>query len=208
MGGVDRRAHWDRRYRAAGVAGVGWFEAVPELSLRLLDRAGAAPDWSLVDVGGGASVLARVLVDRGWSDVTVLDVSPFALAAAQQRTTDPGRVTWIEADLLSWQPARRWRVWHDRAVFHFLTDPADRDRYRGLVHTAVEPGGTVVIITFADNGPATCSGLPVQRYRPGELRAELGDGFTLVAMGDHQHLTPTGDVQPLTWVVAQVDPVS
>jgi SAM-dependent methyltransferase len=203
---VDRSAHWDDRYRTVGAEQVSWFEAEPTASLELLDLAGVTPVTSVIDIGGGASRLAGALVDRGYADVTVLDISADALDQARGGLEHPGAVHWIVADLLTWVPERRWGVWHDRAVFHFLVDPADRATYRALLHHAVEPGGAVIIATFAEDGPTVCSGLPVQRYSADTLVEELGPGFTPVAHGRHGHATPGGTVQHFTWAVLRADP--
>lgn len=195
-----RRTHWDDRYTTIGDTAVSWYEPTPTMSLDALDAVGIAPPASVLDVGGGASRLADALLERGFGDVTVLDVSRAALVAGRERLGDRAEVTWLHTDLLVWQPERTWMVWHDRAVFHFLTEPADRATYRDLLRTAVEPGGLIIVATFAADGPEACSGLPVQRYTPDELADELGPGLTRVASGRHLHHTPSGGTQPFTWV--------
>lgn len=135
-----RAAHWDERYRSVGAEQVSWFEPEPNQSLALVQMAAADHNASVIDIGGGASRLAGMLVDRGYRDVSVLDISQNALDAAKARLPQPEAVTWIHADLLEWVPHRRWHVWHDRAVFHFLTEPRDRATYRSLLRRAVEPG--------------------------------------------------------------------
>jgi Methyltransferase domain len=200
---VDRAAHWDGRYRTIGTKSVSWYEAEPRLSLDLIELVGARPEDPVIDVGGGASSLTGALQAAGFRDLTVLDVSSEALEAARRGLARPEEVTWIRADLLTWSPQRRWSIWHDRAVFHFLTDPAERDAYRERLQQAVEPGGSVIITTFAEDGPTTCSGLPVHRYRPDQLFAELGTGFAELGQGRFDHMTPAGVTQPLSWVVAR-----
>lgn len=140
---------------------------------------------------------------RGFADLTVLDVSAEALNASRGRVERPGDVTWIHADILDWSPERRWAVWHDRAVFHFLTDRADRRRYRELLGSTVEPGGSVIIATFAEDGPTTCSGLAVERYNAERLLTEIGPGFAEIGNGRTDHVTPNGGVQPFTWIAAR-----
>jgi 2-polyprenyl-3-methyl-5-hydroxy-6-metoxy-1,4-benzoquinol methylase len=198
-----RTAHWDDRYRTVGADSVSWFEAEPQQSLALLRMVGAVPSSSVIDVGGGASLLAKRLVEQGYEDVTVLDISQQALAAAKKRLTRPEAVTWIKADLLEWIPSRRWQVWHDRAVFHFLTEERDRATYRSLLHQAIKPGGAAVIATFAADGPTSCSGLPVARYSPEELIAAIGPGFTAIGSGGFEHVTPAGVTQRFTWVACR-----
>ncbi len=206
----DRQAHWDDRYRTIGSEHVSWYEAEPKLSLELMDLVGASPTLSVIDVGGGASNLCGDLVHRGFSDVTVLDVSEKALRAAKDHMSDPDDVTWVQSDLLGWAPTRRWDIWHDRAVFHFLTESDDRETYRKLLRGAVAPGGVVLITTFAPDGPGSCSGLPVCRYEASQLLEEIDSGFTELAHGRFIHTTPSGAPQPLTWIAArapQADPV-
>ena len=200
---VDRGSHWDDRYRTIGGEAVSWYEAEPRLSLDLLELVGAGPERSVIDVGGGASFLTQALQRRGFGDLAVLDVSSEALDAARTRVDRPEGVTWVHADVLTWSPTRRWAVWHDRAVFHFLTEPDERAAYRDQLRRAVEPGGSVIIATFAEGGPPTCSGLQVRRYRPDQLVTELGTGFTELGQGTMDHLTPKGTIQPFTWVAAR-----
>ena len=197
----DRQAHWDDRYRTIGSEHVSWYEAEPKLSLELMDLVGASPTLSVIDVGGGASNLCGDLVHRGFSDVTVLDVSEKALRAAKDHMSDPDDVTWVQSDLLGWAPTRRWDIWHDRAVFHFLTESDDRETYRKLLRGAVAPGGVVLITTFAPDGPERCSGLPVQRYSLATLAARFGEDFSPIEERREHHRTPGGAVQEFAWHV-------
>jgi cyclopropane fatty-acyl-phospholipid synthase-like methyltransferase len=201
----QRATHWDERYRTTGAERVSWFEPEPQQSLALLEMVGAGPSSSVIDIGGGASLLAGRLIERGYLDVSVLDVSQEALDVAEARMARPGAVTCIKADLLDWAPERRWQIWHDRAVFHFLTDERDRATYRSLLHRAVEPGGAAIIATFAEDGPTSCSGLPVARYSREDLVTEIGPGFTEIGSGGFDHVTPTGMTQKFTWVAVRAD---
>ncbi len=197
----ERAGHWAEVYTRRGDTQVSWFAREPVYSLKLLDAVGADPGLPAVDVGAGASRLVDALLARGFADVTALDVSDDGLAHARERLgSDAARVRWVVTDLLDWVPDRRFGLWHDRAVFHFLTDPDDRRRYRELLDAALAPGGLVVIGTFADRGPEFCSGLPTARYSPGELAAALGDGLHVVAERGEDHVTPAGVVQPFTWL--------
>ena len=200
-----RATHWDDRYRSAGAERVSWFEPEPQQSLALLEMVGAGPSSSVIDIGGGASLLAGRLVEQGYVDVSVLDISQEALDVAEARMARPDAVTWIKADLLGWVPDRRWHVWHDRAVFHFLTEEGDRATYRSLLRRAVEPGGAAIIATFGEDGPTSCSGLPVARYSPKQLIAEIGPGFTEISSGGFDHVTPAGSTQKFTWVALRAD---
>lgn len=192
-------AHWDDVYKRVGSSKVSWFQPDPGLSLELILRVGAVR--SVIDVGGGASVLADRLLTAGIADVTVLDISDAALRVARERLGPRGiDVSWIAHDLLAWQPPRRFDVWHDRAVFHFLTDAADRAAYRSVLRAALRPGGHVVIGTFAEDGPTHCSGLPVARYDATELGDQFPD-FRTVAARREAHRTPAGVIQPFTWLL-------
>jgi SAM-dependent methyltransferase len=195
--------HWDERYRSIGPQSVSWFEPEPTVSLELLGALGVTAAQSVIDVGGGASSLVDHLVQRGHRDVTVLDLSAVALDLARQRLGDPPTVTWIEADLRTWRPARRWDVWHDRAVLHFLVDDDSRASYCALLREALQPGGAFVIGTFADDGPTQCSGLPVRRQSVADLATLLGD-VEVVVQRRHVHRTPTGAEQPFSWVAGRL----
>lgn len=202
---AERRRHWDSKYASTAVSEVSWFQATPALSRRMLAACGVGPQHSVVDVGGGASSLAVQLVEDGWTDVTVLDVSSEALAAARARCPEPERIEWLNADLLQWTPDRAYDVWHDRAVFHFLIEESDVATYRRTLRKALAPGGLAVVATFAADGPTQCSGLPVHRYGADELVEALGPGFTVVEAAREEHRTPSGSVQPFTWVALRRD---
>ncbi len=201
--GQGRAAHWDGVYAGRAESATSWFQAEPGTSLQLLDALDLDPAAPVVDVGAGASRLVDALLDRGHRDVTVLDMAPAALASARSRLGPlrEAMVDWIAADLLEWAPARRYRVWHDRAVFHFLTDPAEQAAYRAVARQAVAPGGFLVVGTFALGGPTRCSGLPVARYDPDALAEALAPGFTPVLSQRETHHTPWDAEQPFTWVV-------
>ena len=197
--------YWDERYRSTEARERSWTEDAPLDSLTVLDALGLEPNDPVIDVGGGASPLVDALLARGFVDLTVLDVAARALAEARARLEDPAlaaRVEWIVADVTSWTPVRTYRVWHDRAVFHFLVDEASRLAYRRCLDTATSTGSTVVLATFAPDGPETCSGLPVRRWSADDLERELGDAFTVVRRERREHVTPWGSRQPFTWVVA------
>lgn len=196
----ERRRHWDDVYRTKRPEEVSWFEADPATSMRLLTGASPRPR-SVVDVGAGASRLVDELIAGGVEDVTALDVSEEALAALRRRLPDAPDVRCVVADVTTWEPDRTWEAWHDRAVFHFLVDPADRSAYAATAARAVAPGGIAVLGTFAPDGPERCSGLPTARYDADALAAELGDRFQLERSEREEHVTPSGAVQPFTWVV-------
>ena len=192
-------SRWDGAY-ARGEATRSWFEQEPAMSLWMLGSAGVTAADAVIDVGGGASPLAQALLDRGFSDVTVLDVSETGMQYARQRLGPrAGQVRWLAADVLTWQPGRRYRAWHDRAVFHFLTAPQQRRDYLRALGAATGPGAVAVFGCFAPDGPEQCSGLPVARYTPDQLAGELGGQWCLVGQDRQEHVTPAGIVQPFTW---------
>jgi trans-aconitate methyltransferase len=166
----------------------------------MLDAAGVTPADPVVDVGGGASRLVDQLVARGFPDVTVVDVSAEAVRLAQERLGEhAGRVQWIVRDVLTWEPDRAWRCWHDRAVLHFFTTPTARDAYLRCLQAATRTGSMAIIATFALDGPERCSGLPVARYDAKQLADLLGRAWQVVAVARDIHTTPFGAVQPFTW---------
>ena len=193
--------YWDKRYVDVGDTQVSWFQDTPESSLALIQQV-AAPPASVADVGGGASRLVDHLLERGYHDITVIDLSQEALASSLERVGD-APVTWIQSDVREWQPARTFDVWHDRAAYHFLTDPDDQQAYWALVRESVPHGGHVVLATFAEDGPEYCSGLPVQRYTADELARAMGEGFTVLRTQREEHVTPTGGTQSFIWLVAE-----
>jgi trans-aconitate methyltransferase len=195
----DLAARWDDAY-AEGDAARSWFQAAPRMSLRMLDAAGVTAADSLIDVGGGASPLAGALLGRGFRDVTVLDISAAGLRHARQRLGPrAAQVHWLTADIRDWRPPWHFEAWHDRAVFHFLTAEPDRQAYLRALTEATAAGAAAVFGCFAPDGPRQCSGLPVARYAPGELAAELGRDWTLIAQDREAHTTPAGLTQPFTW---------
>ena len=197
----DAAGHWDSVYETKVGNGVSWFQAEPSISLRLLER-WASPARSVIDIGAGASTLADVLLDVGWLDVTVLDISEEALKNVRHRLGERAEATtFISADIRSWVPNNIYDAWHDRAVFHFLVEQADRDRYVALATQAIRPGGVMVLATFAADGPTACSGLPTRRYDTDELVRIFGPAFALEHAEREEHTTPFGTIQPFSWVV-------
>lgn len=198
---MDRHEHWEQVYRTKGPDQVSWFQAEARLSRELI--AGAAPDRSaaIIDIGAGASTLVDGLLGIGFRRITVLDISAAALDLTRARLGHAAdEVTWQAADVLTAElPAHAFDVWHDRAVFHFLTDATDRARYIAQVRHAVRPGGIVIVATFAEDGPLRCSGLEVARYSPHALHAQFGDGFTLLESHRELHTTPSGATQAFTY---------
>jgi 2-polyprenyl-3-methyl-5-hydroxy-6-metoxy-1,4-benzoquinol methylase len=192
----ERQAHWQHVYRTKGEREVSWFQEDPAVSLDLICATGVNADASIIDVGGGASRLADALLDAGFNSIAVLDVSEEALAASKARLgTRSAKVDWIITDVTTWQPRRTYDVWHDRAAFHFLTEPNDRETYAERVRKAVRPGGHVIIGTFAPGGPERCCGLPVVRHDAASIAQVLGNSFKPIGSRRHDHRTPGGAVQ-------------
>jgi 2-polyprenyl-3-methyl-5-hydroxy-6-metoxy-1,4-benzoquinol methylase len=192
----DRTAHWEGVYSTKAENQVSWFQEKAALSIEFIKETGAAKDAAIIDIGGGASRLVDALLADGFSSLAVLDLSRASLETARQRLgSAAGKVDWIVADVTTWQPARRYDIWHDRAAFHFLTDPADRAAYLERLRAALAPNGQVIIGTFALDGPEKCSGLPVQRYDSTTLARELGPSFRLAATRSEHHRTPWNSVQ-------------
>jgi len=203
---MDRKAHWDHLYHTVAADQASWFLAEPTVSLRLIREVAPDPAAAIIDVGGGASTLIDHLLEAGYQRLTVLDLSPTALAAARTRLgLQAGSVTWLDADVLTAPlPAAGYDVWHDRALFHFLTDPADRHRYLAQVAHAVRPGGYVIVASFGPDGPVQCSGLPVVRYSSQALHAEFGRSFRLLESVTEAHRTPAGRSQAFVYSLLEV----
>lgn len=200
-----REGHWARVYGEKAPDRVSWYQAEQEPSLQALDRLGVGPASSIIDVGGGASNLVDALLERGWNDLTVLDIAASALEAAKARLGPRAeRVDWVAADILDWRPKRKFDVWHDRAVFHFLIEPKQRQAYRAKLLEGLAQGGLLIMATFALDGPEKCSGLPVQRYDPESLARELGPRLKLVESWKEEHITPWKSVQAFNWCAFQL----
>lgn len=202
---ADKQEHWDSVYDARSEDELTWFEATPSISLELVRRY-LQPGDALIDIGAGASRLVDALLDEGFGPLAVLDLSDSALAISRQRLGACGDgVDWIEADVTTWQPDREYTVWHDRAVFHFLTDAEGRAAYAQAMSLALRPDGIAIIATFAEDGPEKCSGLPVVRYAPEQLGQELNrlapDRFEMINSRRHVHITPKGNRQSFQYSV-------
>ena len=196
MSDLDRQTHWEHVYATKDEQKLSWFQDAPALSLDLIRATGVSSRASIVEIGGGASRLPDVLLDAGFGDITVLDLSDSALAIARARLGARGlKVKWTVADVTTWRPPQTYDVWHDRAAFHFLTDPQDRAAYAARVAQAVAVGGHVIIGTFAPDGPERCSGLPVVRHDATSISRTLGRGFDVIESRTHDHVTPGGTIQ-------------
>jgi hypothetical protein len=197
---MQRQQHWESVYKAKSEQQVSWFEALPLVSLRMMESSGLTTETCVVDVGGGDSRLIDQLAARGLDCLAVLDVSASALARAQSRLGSAASIPiWLEADVTGDWSLKPMDIWHDRAVFHFLTSAEDRSRYRSRLVATLRPGGYAIVATFAPDGPDTCSGLPVCRYAPETLAGELGPDLRLIEAVPHVHTTPWGTNQSFVY---------
>ncbi len=187
------KEHWERIYQSKEPSEVSWYQGKPEISLKLTTSAGIGPTHKIIDVGGGASLFVDNLIAKGFENVAVLDISSAALKGAKARLEERGqKVSWIEANVNEFTPPEKYDLWHDRAVFHFLTNAEDRKKYVETMYKALNPKGSVIIAAFAPEGPPKCSGLKVARYSPQSLSEEIGQNFELKEVIKEQHETPSG----------------
>lgn len=205
---MNSKEHWENVYSTKAVDGVSWFQAHADTSMRLIRNCGLGKDAAIMDVGGGASTLADDLLDDGYSNITVLDLSGAALEASRRRLgTRSQGLRWLEADITRAElEPNSIDLWHDRAVFHFLTSEAERATYVRQVLRALKPGGYVIMATFGADGPTQCSGLPVVRYMPDALHAEFGEAFTMLSHEEQLHHTPFGTDQQFIYCMCRMAP--
>lgn len=203
---IDNQQHWQQVYTSKATESVSWYQPHANRSVALILATGVPSSAPIIDVGSGASRLIDDLVELGFTDLTVLDISAAALAATRARLGEDAAnsIQWLVADITqAGLEQHAFDVWHDRAVFHFLTEPAQRRAYVNTVRHAVRPGGYVVMATFAEDGPTQCSGLPVQRYSPEALQAEFGPGFVWLRTEREVHATPFGTEQKFVYCLGQ-----
>ncbi len=193
---TERRKHWDRVYSSKASTDVSWYQEVPDKSLDFIGASGVSLNDPIIDVGGGASTLVDHLLDAGYLDLTVLDLTDTAFDHSRQRLGERAdSVNWIVSDVVYFEPQRLYRLWHDRAVLHFLTDATDRERYVEVLGQALAPGGHAVIATFGPGGPLKCSGLEIRRYTLTMMEKLLGAEFELHSHEIENHRTPMGATQ-------------
>jgi len=192
----ERKEHWERIYLCNSPLKVSWYQQEPSLSLSLITGISLHRDAPIIDIGGGASTLVDKLCEEAYTNISVLDVSKNALDHSRGRMANKvSQVHWYEEDVTCFKPPHRFALWHDRAVFHFLTSKADREKYIDVLRQSLEPGGHLIIMTFAIDGPFKCSGLDIVQYDVDKLTTELGAGFDLIESGHDIHLTPAGKQQ-------------
>lgn len=198
---MNESRHWDQVYERRAPDQVGWYRPHLERSLALIEEARLPTDAAIIDVGGGTSTLVDDLLDRGYSRLTVLDISSKAITIARERLgSRASDVSWLLADIARIDlPPHEFDFWHDRAVFHFLRDEQSRSRYIASVRHALKPGGHVVVATFGPNGPERCSGLEVMRYSAEGIHAQFGRAFRKLASFTEIHQTPGGVEQEFVY---------
>jgi len=202
---MQPKDHWENVYSTKAPESVSWFQVHADMSLRLIRASGVGHEAAIIDVGGGASTLVDDLLEAGYTDLTVLDLSAAALAESRHRLGKrESGVKWVEADIThATFASHSIDLWHDRAVFHFLTKQEDREAYVKQVLRALKPGGHVIMATFGSNGPMQCSGLPVMRYAPDELHAQFGKAFTMLSHEQQLHHTPFGTEQQFIYCMCR-----
>lgn len=204
---MDVKKHWEQVYTTKAPEGVSWYRAHLETSLALIERAAETRASAIIDIGGGESTLVDDLLLRGYTNLTVLDISPTAVEITKGRLgAAAARVNWLVGDICRMElEERAYEVWHDRAVFHFLTALEERVAYVRQVSRAVKPGGHVIVSTFGPEGPVKCSGLETMRYDAEGLHGEFGRQFRLVESSQELHETPTGTTQQFLYCYCRLE---
>ncbi len=196
----NRKTHWENIYQDNAPQDVSWHQQEPFLSLQFIQNTGLRLDEPIIDVGGGASLLVDYLLSSGYLDIGVLDISEHALANTKTRLGEATRkINWYAIDITKFKPPRQYALWHDRAVFHFLTAEPEREQYIQVLNQSLRTGGHLIIAAFATGGPQKCSGLDIVQYNKSRISAELGQGFDLVEEADELHITPTNVEQKFSY---------
>jgi len=199
---MNRQEHWESIYKDKSPAELGWYQKQPVISLELIRKFAKDQSDYIIDVGGGASNLCDYLLDEGFKNITVLDLSSHAITCSQQRLGNKSAlINWRIADVTQFVPDCTYDIWHDRAVFHFLTDKNDREQYRRVMEAATTPGSHVIVAAFTTGGPAKCSGLDVVQYDCEKLQVELGQKFVYIEERFEMHITPGGQKQAYGYYV-------
>jgi len=196
----DSKAHWDNIYKDKSFTDLSWYQLRPNISLDLINRAHVPLDESIIDVGGGLSSLVEYLSEAGYRKLAVLDISSNAIASLQHRLGEKAlQIEWFAMDVKDFRSEHTVALWHDRAVFHFLTDKADREKYIKVLHRTLSENGYLIIATFSLDGPRQCSGLDIVQYDAAKLQAELGDSFEMVEQQAELHITPSDAQQKFNY---------
>lgn len=200
MNPFDKKSHWENIYSHKPLTEVSWYQPVPQTSLDLISEFHLPKTAKIIDVGGGDSLLVDHLLDLGYEDITVLDISENALLRAKERLGEKaGKIRWIIADITTFKPQEKYDCWHDRAVFHFLTEENDIERYTQVISTGIREGGALILGTFAENGPTKCSGIPIRQYSESMMAGRFAYGFEKIKCEQTEHPTPFGTVQNFTF---------
>ena len=196
----NNKEHWDEVYATKKVTEVSWYEPMPEVSLKCIADCELPKDAAVIDVGGGDSFLAEFLIGKGFTDITVLDISQNAIERAKKRLVEKAdEINWIVADVVSFTSQKKFKLWHDRAAFHFLTTDVEVQQYVQTIKDSVAPGGFVILGTFSENGPDKCSGLPIRKYSIGQMQKLFSEGFISMSCKNVDHETPSGKRQNFTF---------
>lgn len=196
MDNFDRHSHWENIYKTKQVNEVGWYQPVPLTSLQFLEQFNIPVTAKIIDVGGGDSFFVDHLLDLGYQDITVLDISEMAILRAKERLGDAAeKVKWLVADAANFKPAEKYDFWHDRAAFHFLTRDSEVESYIDTVQHSMNPEGILIIGTFSINGPKKCSGIDIRQYSEASMVAQLKKYFHKVKCFTIDHITPSGTKQ-------------
>jgi len=197
---MSRKKHWEQVYTEKTPLEVSWFQNEPSLSMQLINESGVDKEAAIIDIGGGASRLVDHLLEQGYHNLAVLDVSASAIQHAQGRLGDQqSQVEWFVEDVTEFTPPRKFDLWHDRAVFHFLTEAADREQYKLCLQQGLMPGGHLIIATFAIGGPEKCSGLDIVQYNANKISSELGGAYQLIDVHYELHITPAEKQQKFNY---------
>lgn len=197
---MERKEHWEHIYQTKEGTQVSWYQPVPQTSLDMIQGLEVKKDAGIIDIGGGDSLLVDFLIDRGFSDITVLDISEEALARARKRLGTKGeKVAWIVADASEYHPDRKYDLWHDRATFHFLNLEEQKKQYLQTLNSCLGPGGNVILATFSEKGPTRCSGLGITQYSTEELERMLAATFRTMDCRNVAHQTPSGSIQDFSF---------
>jgi len=194
--GIGIKDHWEGIYKDKFPSEVSWYQKDPIFSLSLIKNLLLERDENIIDVGGGASTLVDSLIEEEFKNITVLDLSSNALALAKKRLGEKAElINWEIEDVTNYVSEHEYTLWHDRAVFHFLTEKSDREKYRKVLESSVRDGGYVIIAAFSIGGPTKCSGLDTVQYDAEKLKNELGVSFKLINKKSEKHITPAGKEQ-------------
>ena len=192
----DKKKHWGNVYQGKSPLSVSWYQKDPKISLELIRSTQVESNEAIIDVGGGASVLVDNLIKESFTNLAVLDISESAIAIAKKRLGDSAKnIEWFESDITQFDAPKKFVLWHDRALFHFLTDPSDRGSYINVLDYALRPKGHLIIATFAIGGPEKCSGLEIVQYNSEKMICELGENFELIQERKETHITPANKKQ-------------